>query len=603
MKKSKKFLSFLLAGCMLLSITGCKKNADETQTPAPTASLSGSDTELPESFSEYLDSVFLDEAQCDTLSLHYLIANPENYGITVDEVTLGEYTFGVSEEDYEDIREYLNNLEHYDYSSLSDADKTTYDVFKNFLEQQLALLDYAQFSESLGPTTGLQAQLPILLAEYTFYDKKDVEDYIKILNDLPNYFSQVAQFQKDKSAAGYFMSDTTADQIIDQCKLFIEKPEENLLIECFASKLDTVPDLTKDDITLFTEQNREAVLNSVIPAYQTLIDTLTSLKGTGKNELGVCGFEGGAEYYQLCAQFETGSSMTMDEMNKLLESTLSKSILDMSTLQMTDPLIMQKYNNISYPGETPEEMLEYLKTAISEDFPLLEEVNYDVKYIHESLREHLSPAMYLTPPVDEVNLHNNIYINAAEGEVVSDLFPTIAHEGYPGHLYQTVYFFKTNPSMIRRLTEPTGYVEGWATYVEYYSYELAGIDKNLAKLMQDNMLATHCLYSLSDIGINYYGWTLSDTEKFWATYGFDSEIAKLIYDTMVAEPGIYLPYCIGALEFMQLRETAEEALGDNFSAKEFHDVILTAGPMPFDLLETFVNRYIEENSQSLEPAA
>lgn len=605
-RKKKRLFALALACVLLLPVTGCKKSdagVSDNISDESTDNTGTSGITLSGDFDEYLNNVFIHEAQCDTLSLHYLIAHPENYGITTEKVTLGEYSYGVDEEDYAELRAYLTDLEHYDYESLTDTQKTTYNIFKKFVEDNIKLLDYACFAESLGPTTGLQAQLPVLLAEYTFYDVQDVDDYIALLNDMPAYFSQIAQAQKDKSSAGYFMSDSTADEIISQCESFIADPENNLLIECFNAKISSVPDITTDQITLYTENNRDAVLNSVIPAYQTLIDTLVSLKGTGTNELGVCGFENGAEYYELSAQLDTGSSMSITEMEELLKKRLQTAALEMTTLQLADPTLLNKLMTVKYPSDDPAEIVEYLKSAMSEDFPVLEEVNYDINYVHESLQEYLSPAFYLIPPIDEVILNNHIYINASEGDSLEGIFPTIAHEGYPGHLYQTVYFFRTNPSMIRRLTEPSGYIEGWATYVEYYSYDMADFNSKLADFMQANMIATQCLYSLTDIGINYHGWTLKDTKNFWSVYGVDGETAKLIHDMLVAEPGAYLPYSIGCLELLQLREKAEEALGDSFVAKDFHQVILEAGAMPFDMLEVFVDEYISEVNKTLAPAA
>ena len=106
--------------------------------------------------------------------------------------------------------------------------------------------------------------------------------------------------------------------------------------------------------------------------------------------------------------------------------------------------------------------------------------------------------MYFMPQIDNLDI-NSIYINSA-GTDSSDLYPTLAHEGYPGHLYQTQYFASTSPSLIRNVIKPGGYIEGWASYVEVHSYEYAGDNTLLNSLVQCNYALILCLYAKGDIG-------------------------------------------------------------------------------------------------------
>lgn len=396
------------------------------------------------------------------------------------------------------------------------------------------------------------------------------------------------------------MSDEVADLIIAQCKDFIASPKENFLIEIFDEKVANLSNLTNDEVVLYQEKNRDLILDTVIPAYQLIIDTLTELKGSCKNENGLCGFEKGKEYYETMVQLNTGSSKTVPEMKTALETALNKSRATMTTLALTNENIYNEYMNLSFPSSEPNEIITYLKDVIKEDFPYLEDVNCNIKYVHESLQEHLSPAMYLVPPIDFYT-ENNIYINNNSNYDMEMIFPTIAHEGYPGHLFQNVYFRQNNPNPVRSVINVSGYDEGWATYVELYSYDFANISKELASFLKANTVALHCLYSLTDIGIHYSGWTKEDTLSFWDDYGVNKETAEEIYTNILAEPGIYLPYSIGYLEIMELRDTAMEQLKDDFNMKDFHEFFLNIGPTQFEIINEYLNNWINDKKVTPTP--
>lgn len=558
-------------------LNGCRKTQQEQ---APN-----------QSFLEFTNEIFREQVTSDTISLHYILADPANFGIEDMTPTLGEFSAKQMQDNASVCKEYLTQLNQYDYEQLTKEEQLIYDCLKSSLELDSLMADEIYLQEALGPASGIQAQLPILFAEYAFNSKKDIEDYLFLLSDLGRYYGQIEEFEREKSKRGYFMSDETADAIIEQCQSFIQNPEQNFLIQCFPEKLDHVNELSKDDKILLEERNRDAVLDSVIPAYQSLIDTLTSLKGTGKSTIGLCGYDGGKNYYEKMAQAQTGSSKSVQEMKQALNREYKACMTTMITLQQKNPKILDQFDALKYPANEPKEIIEYLKKAIQNDFPLLEEVPYSIKYFHESLQDYLNPAMYLIPPIDDA-YQNNIYINPKSQNQQEQLFSTLAHEGYPGHLYQNVYLRKINPAPIRRLLSPTGYEEGWATYVEAYSYELAGFDESMAAMLSANTIAFQCLYSLTDIGINYDGWDLNDTIGFWAALGIDRETIEEIYLSMASEPCVYLPYAIGCLEFLELREEAEDSLGDQFTLKQFHTFLMDLGPAPFEIIEDRMEEWI-----------
>lgn len=200
------------------------------------------------------------------------------------------------------------------------------------------------------------------------------------------------------------------------------------------------------------------------------------------------------------------------------------------------------------------------------------------------MEEYLSPAFYMIPAIDNTS-ENVIYINQGQTREGLNLYTTLAHEGYPGHLYQTVYFSSKNTDPIRSILDFGGYVEGWATYAEMMSYYMAPLSKDEATLLQKNSSVILALYALADMGIHYDGWSLTDTAAFFKMYGItDVNAIKSIYELIIGDPGNYLKYYLGYLKFFQLKKEIAGQLQSDFSQKEFHRAVLDVGPAPFDIV-------------------
>lgn len=540
-------------------------------------------------FDSFLNDIFIQEVQTDSLSLNYSLANPEHFGIQTTNATLGEYGIEQMNKKLFLSENYLKRLLSFRYQLLSSKQKLTYDILREYYTLDLNFGDFLYYNECLGPTTGIQAQLPILLAEYSFYDKKDIEEYLRLLPCVYDYFEDIAEYERQKAEHGLFMNDRVASRIINQCKAFISDPESNFLIEYFNEKIAGYKGLTESEIISYQAINREAVLHKVIPAYEMLINTLVELKGSGLNEAGLYYYPKGQTYYEYLAKYKTGSSKSMEEMADMLQDAIGKGIADITALTMTDSSIIDKYLEFSsFPITNPEEILKDLKDDLIKDFPEAVPVNCEIKYVPESLADYLSPAMYLVPPIDSY-FNNNIYINGKDEETLSMIYTTVAHEGYPGHLYQCVYFRDQNPAPIRNIMNFVGYDEGWATYVEMYSYQMSGIDRNLAEFLKANNVVILCMYARADIGIHYEGWTKKDVITYITNYIGDKKVAGMIYDTLLEEPGIYLPYAVGYLEILELKQNAENFLGDAFVTKDFHRFLLDIGPAQFGVIKNYMD--------------
>jgi len=580
----KRFRPILIAAllvCTALIVFGCARHTQHQL--------------AQRQFDSFMNDIFIQEVQSDTLSLNYSLAYPEKYGIKEDTATFGDYSLTQMKKDWTNSENELKKLQTYDYNKLSSKQKLTYEIVKSYLQQQIKFKKYPYYSECLGPTTGIQAQLPILLAEFSFNDQQDIEEYLKLLPNIKNYFADIIQYEKEKSKNGLFMSDSVAKQIINQCNAFIKNPHNNFLITYFNEKITNFKGLSKAKIEEYKRDNTEAVLGYVIPAYQNLITSLTNLLGTGKNNAGLYYYPKGKDYYECLAQTKVGTNESMDQMIELLNSGINRNLADLTALTDSNPTVIDKYLGFNaFPLTNPKDILNDLKKDIKKDFPEAVSVDCQIKYVPPSLSDFLSPAMYLVPPIDSFN-HNNIYINGNSKDNLSMIYTTVAHEGYPGHLYQCVYFRNQKPAPIRNVMDFTGYDEGWATYVEFYSYHMAGIDDKLADFLEYNNIIVLCMYARADIGIQYQGWKKAQVVKYVKQYIDNEDTANKIYTTLLEEPAIYLPYAVGYLQIEKLRNEAEASLGDKFVAKDFHQFLLDIGPSQFEIIKEHMNTWIQKN--------
>lgn len=533
-------------------------------------------------FRQFTKQLFCQELSSNTISLHYTLKNPKEYDIRENEVT-----FGTFPTDNKNLLAAVENLEEvlktFDYNKLSVENSLTYDVLKCYLNMTERDAEYILYDEPMGLVSGVQTQLPVILSEYPFYEQSDVDTYLQLMKTTPEYFASLLKFEQKKSKAGLFMSDKMAEQVIEQCKAFRDMGENNYLYSTFAERVQTVTSLSDKQKSDYIQKNARMMKAYVLPAYDNLICTIEKLKGSGKNEQGLCYLPKGKDYYEQVVEASTGSTRSVEE------------IRDMTRRQMTEDLeamerVMQNSGrevNAAIP-QNPVSILQDLQTKILTSFPKLPDTTYEVKYVPKAMQEHLSPAFYMIPAIDAYN-ENVIYVNEAQIGNTMALFTTLAHEGYPGHLYQTVYFANTNPDPIRTILNFGGYVEGWATYAEMCSYYLAPLTKDQATLLQKNSSIVLGLYTLADIGIHYDGWSREDAIAFYKKYGIgDEDNVNRIYDLILGSPGNYLKYYVGYVEFLELKKDWVKEYGSQASQKEFHKAVLDVGPAPFKVVEKYI---------------
>ena len=552
--------------------------------------LSACGTEAPkdqnEKFEGYTQEIFCSEVSSNTINLHYTLKSPEDYGITEHEVSLGSF-----ESDPDMIKASAENmrqsLQGFSYEGLDLQNRITFDILEYQAKAAEKNADYLLYEEPLGLVSGVQTQFPVVLSEYRFYDRQDVETYLELLEMTGEYFDSLVKFEREKADAGLFMADHALDTVLEQCRAFLDMGDGNYLYSTFADRIGDVKELTEEEKSDYIQDNALAVSDYVFPAYEKLISSMEELRGSGVNEGGLVNLPDGKEYYELVVQQSTGSDRTVEEMEDLTRRQITE---DLEAMEQVLGITAEEAQQAaaSMAQDSAGFILSKLQEGIKEAFPEAPDTALEVKYVSEQMEEHLSPAFYMIPAIDNTE-ENVIYINRAHMNDDLTLFTTLAHEGYPGHLYQTIYYENTDPAPIRSVMDFGGYVEGWATYAEMGSYYLTPLSKEQAVLLQKNSSIILGLYALADMGIHYEGWSRMDTVSFFSNYGItDAETIGRIYDLIIGSPGNYLKYYIGYVEFLELKKDWAEEKGAGSSQKEFHEAVLEVGPAPFDIVEKYM---------------
>lgn len=532
-------------------------------------------------FRTFTRSLFQTEVSANTISLHYTLRSPSDYGIADIPATYGSLSSDPVAAKAS-VRNVLSSLQEFDPDTLSSENALTFKILDTYLKNASTGTNYLLYQEPLGPVSGIHTQLPVLLSEYSFYDTQDVETYLALLKETPSYFDSVIRFEQKKAASGLFMPDYQADSVLDTCQSFIDMGKENYLVSTFNERIASLDLLHENKKDSFQKENMKLVTEEIYPAYQNLITAIKSLKGKGMNEQGLSHFPYGKKYYEYLVRQTTGCNESISRLRLMTRAQILEDLSAMQKILFPADAALTKASVLEQTS--PDSMLDDLRSKITDTFPKIPDVDFQVKYVPESMQDYLSPAFYMIPAIDNLT-ENVIYINNGQTASGLNLYTTLAHEGYPGHLYQTVYFSASEPDPIRSILDFGGYVEGWATYAEMMSYYLAPLPKTEASLLQKNNSVILGLYALADMGIHYDGWSVTDTVRFFSDYGInDPNAVQSVYKLIIGSPANYLKYYIGYLKFYELKKEMADALGNQFSQKEFHRAVLDVGPAPFEIV-------------------
>lgn len=538
-----------------------------------------------ESFSDFEDELFQEMMSEDYTTLHFSLRDYQKYGIEKPDVNIGDASWDDYEDSVEDCDEYLKKLQSFDYDSLSETEQKDYRTIAFYLERNKELNSYPYFDWAFNSAEGVIDNLLTTFTEFVFYEKEDIDDYLATLASVPAYLDQCLENTKKQAAKGYFLTDAMLKATEDAIEKFVDKKDDNELIKIFDENIDAFDGLSAEEKEAYKKKNREIVLNAYIPSYEKVAEELQKLKGSRKADYNVSSLDGGSEYYAALARYKTSIDADVETILDICTQYIEKSVDELYD-------IMQNHSEVTEETldfDSAEDVLSYLEGHL-DAFPALDKVYYNVQYLDPSVANDSIVAYYLSPPVDDMR-DNVIKINGDNVSDVLDLYTTLAHEGFPGHLYQTNYYIQQQPSLLRTQLTMMGYQEGWGMFAEGQALHVSGLSEYASEYQKINIELNYVLSAAVDLGVNGLGWSTKDVSKYLDRLDLNSSIAKDLYDFATLQPGTILPYGVGVAMFELLENKAKNALGNDFDQKAFNEVLLNDGNRPFEVVEDDVNAY------------
>ena len=621
----KKTLCILIALLMVFLSVGCSvigklNEVDSTAAPtetvtdaptsdptaapteAPTEAPTAVPTENPEAANEAFRALDLDvfrELVTSGMTEYnqYVVSDPARFGIDPADVEPGWGTVSYDEHvrSMNYYREVLSRLEEIDFEKLNDMNKRGYTAMKRAFETELLFEDY-YFDEPLEPKNGLHTMLPLSMICFNVRNAEDVENYLYLVEDMARFLGEVGAFEEEKAERGLFMTATALDGVTDSCWFFAEEGEDCFLISYFDEEI--IPkakefgysDAQCEELMV---RNREAVLNSVLPAFDELGDTLAAHRDDCSEFVGAV--ERGPEayeYYKLKFRYDGATMDDIDTVADYLASLgetvyydLMIAVYAISFSPNSEELFEKLEDPITFGSV--DDNLEWLGSFIEKYYPELPE--YDLRYIDvpNAIANDFSPAAYLTPAFDDY--YNNLMLLNPTSEDAKDLL-TIAHETIPGHLFQFIYTRSTEGMCLtQQILEPTGYAEGWTKFTEYFvANNCDDLNSTITSLIDANMTYSNVfLPAYISLMVNYGGSDIDEIEDYLEEMGM-AEYADIFYEYAITMPFYAVPYAVGYAYMREIYETADPM--GQIGHKQFFEKYLSFGPNYMDLMLEYFER-------------
>ena len=563
---------------------------------------------MPE-LDQFLEEEFVAAMEGDYITAHVYLENPEDFGVDLSQtpVTLGARFTDDGQEAYEALEERYETFQTIRRDTLSPQEQDDYDVYQFTTQLALALGDekfdhYAPLFQSMS---GLQYQLPVFFADYEVRSQEDLENLITLVADTKPYVDSALDYTWEQADLGLLMVDTQS--VKEYCDGILQKGEESAILSAMVEKVDPLG-LEEETAEACREGLREAFRTSFLPAYEAISQAMVQLEESGKNnQEGLAAFPEGKAYYQLLLQDSIGSDKSPREVWDMMEEAYNQHLTNLQDIMIRSPQSVYPLIEGTLPqtGYTSyQDILEGIQEVFLQDFPPVADLEYNIQDVNPEIASASGVAAYFNIPPLDSTAPKQLRVNPLTGDVGSvNTYSTVAHEGFPGHMYQYAYLYESQLSPYRKaVADLLAYVEGYAVYAQYEAMDYLPLDQDLLAAWRENELASYCAIIQADIGIHYDGWSLEEFRSFLEEKGFvlEEEDARVQYRQLQANPCAFQPYYVGYEEIHALESWAMEELGSSFTKQGFHQALLESGPAPFSVVGRQVEEYV--NGQ-LEQAA
>lgn len=517
-------------------------------------------------------------------------------------------------------RQWLKELEQFDYEKLSDQNKLSYDLLKFSIDLHIEAYPFRFYGYPLNQMFGYHSELPSFMINMHRIDNfADAQAYISRVKEFKRVFDEQLVFmskqQKMKIAPPNFVYDKVINDIqnLIKGKPFDNSSENSTLREDFLNKVSKLQ-ISKAQKDSLIEQLDSNLRNYFKPAYDELLSFVKLQQFVFVDNKGAWSLPNGKKYYNYKLKVITTTDFTAPEIHR-------KGLDEVSRIHQEMKLIMQKVGfegtlkdffkhmklpKYQYPN-TEKGREDYLKRAnvlinnmkkrLPELFNRFPKAKLEVKAVEKFREKSAGIAFYNGPSLEGSRpgiYYVNLY-NMADNPIYK-MEALAYHEAIPGHHMQIAIAteLKDLPKF-RRLGGYTAYTEGWGLYSELLPKEIGFYQDPYSDFGRLSMELWRAARLVVDTGIHYYKWSREKAIDYLKqnTPNADLEITKGIERYFVM-PGQATAYKIGMLHILNLRRKSKEALGEKFDIKEFHDEVLKNGAVPLFVLSTQIEKWVEK---------
>lgn len=579
-----------------------------------------------EEFQKYLDEFFVSYLEGDQLSVNIFCENPADFGLEHYEASW--YTFeafeeGAIEHDLQLFKDMLVELEQFKDEPLNDLQESAYETVRKFIQYYI---DYYSIEDAfymdivyVDQFGGYVADFGTYMEAYSLRSELEVQDIVDYIESTKTAFPSYLGFLQVKADQGYPLSDFTITEMMKYLEDVLAQGADYYLKDILIEKIEAVDFLTEEQKDNYQAQIANAIADSFIVGVQGLYDGLDEFLGLlpEEQEGYLATYENGQAVYLETLQRLLGyEDISVDAYIKEVDTELKNSVNKVISAQqkLIKLFNIQTYTELEqvisqYPiylledgsNPTPEQQLEFLKEYAKSIVPdLKSNPSIVVKKMDvASAKVSNAVAYYMKSALDNTGSE---YITLNPTKTIesssNDVLGTLAHEGYPGHLYAYIYSKELELSNLATVMTNTGHAEGWATYVQLKLYEYAkerSDDPKFQAVMDylyANELSSFLLETRLDAGIHLQGWTENNIATYMNGLGYSSDSAGMIYDLLVEIPTQYASYGYGKYIFIKLHNEAQKKLGIYYDEVEFNAMLLSKGWTDLEQLEKTYEDYM-----------
>ena len=514
----------------------------------------------------------------------------------------------------------LDTLHAYDRAALSPSDRLAYDVMEWFLADRVDGRRWQYHDFPVNPLFGLQSELPTMMAtQQSVTSTAEARQYIARLALFDQKFGQVLQGLRLREERNILPPRFAVTKVLEQMRGFVAVPaDQNLLYTALRDKLAAAPAIPEATRGELLDAARTQIETGVYPAYDQLIAYFERLQGKPLNNDGAWSLPDGDAYYAYAVRSHTTTDMTPEQLHTLGLSEVERIEAEMDGILRaqgytegnvgTRMIELGQQPRFNYPASDLgredcikdfEVIIRDVQEGLGQAFNHIPAAKIEVRRV-PAFKEASSPGAYYDPPPLDGSRPGTFWINLRDiSEIKSFGMRTLAyHEAVPGHHFQIALARELKDvSTVQRILPFTAYVEGWALYAERLAKEL-GYEANpfddLGRLRDEQFRAVRLVV---DTGMHYKHWSREQAIQYMIdkTGMPESDVVAEV-ERYLIWPGQALAYKTGMLKILELRSRAQQALGDRFDLKDFHDQVLMAGALPLQLLDARVQAWIDRQA-------